>query len=41
MIRQNVKLAAYTFDSYWEDIGTMEAYYRANMNLIGEYHQLA
>jgi glucose-1-phosphate adenylyltransferase len=41
MLRQNIKISAYKFDSYWEDIGTMEAYYWANMNLIGEYPSLS
>jgi glucose-1-phosphate adenylyltransferase len=41
MLRQNIKISAYKFDSYWEDIGTMEAYYWANMNLIDEYPSLS
>lgn len=27
---------AYQFSGYWQDIGTVEAYYAANMELLGE-----
>jgi glucose-1-phosphate adenylyltransferase len=30
------KVFAYEFDGYWRDIGTVEAYYEANMDLINE-----
>lgn len=33
MVRQD-KVAAYKFNGYWQDIGTTEAYYQANMELI-------
>ena len=33
MVQQN-KVFAYRFDGYWRDIGTVEAYYEANMELI-------
>jgi glucose-1-phosphate adenylyltransferase len=29
------KVHAYEFESYWEDIGSIEAYYRASMRLLG------
>ncbi len=35
MVKQD-KVFAYRFDGYWQDIGTIEAYYTANMNLIDE-----
>lgn len=28
--------AAYIFNGYWEDIGTIESYYHANMSLLGK-----
>jgi glucose-1-phosphate adenylyltransferase len=33
MVRQD-KVFAYEFDGYWQDIGTPEAYYEANMGLL-------
>jgi glucose-1-phosphate adenylyltransferase len=30
------RVFAYRFDGYWRDIGTVEAYFKANMELIGE-----
>ncbi|HRR56137.1 MAG TPA: sugar phosphate nucleotidyltransferase, partial [Acidobacteriota bacterium] len=30
------KVYGYVFDSYWEDIGTIEAFYRANLDLTAE-----
>jgi glucose-1-phosphate adenylyltransferase len=30
------KVYAYEFDSYWQDIGTMEAYYEASMELLSQ-----
>ena len=33
MVRRD-KVAAYKFNGYWRDIGTTEAYYQANMELI-------
>jgi glucose-1-phosphate adenylyltransferase len=35
MVRQN-KVFAYRFEGYWQDIGTVEAYYEANMKLVRE-----
>jgi len=34
MVKQN-RVFAYKFDGYWQDIGTVEAYYQANMELMG------
>jgi glucose-1-phosphate adenylyltransferase len=33
MVRRD-KVAAYKFNGYWQDIGTTEAYYQANMELV-------
>jgi len=33
MVRRD-RVFAYEFDSYWQDIGTTEAYYEANMELV-------
>jgi glucose-1-phosphate adenylyltransferase len=30
------RVFAYKFNGYWQDIGTVEAYYQANMELLGE-----
>ena len=35
MVKQD-KVFAYKFNGYWEDIGTIEAYYGANMELTRE-----
>ncbi|MDD5431983.1 MAG: glucose-1-phosphate adenylyltransferase [Candidatus Omnitrophica bacterium] len=42
MLKKNLKIAAYNFDDenkrglqpYWRDIGTIDAYYEANMDLV-------
>jgi len=31
------RVFAYRFDGYWQDIGTPEAYYKANLDLMSEY----
>ncbi len=35
MVKRN-KVFAYKFNGYWRDIGTIEAYYEANMDLSGD-----
>jgi glucose-1-phosphate adenylyltransferase len=35
------RVFAYEFDSYWQDIGTVEAYYQANMELLSPSSSLA
>ncbi|MBI4186625.1 MAG: glucose-1-phosphate adenylyltransferase [Chloroflexi bacterium] len=35
MVRRD-RVFAYRFDGYWQDIGTVEAYYAANMELIAQ-----
>jgi glucose-1-phosphate adenylyltransferase len=39
MISQQ-KTFVYRFDSYWQDIGTLDAYYEANLDLVNERPQL-
>jgi len=34
------KAFGYRFDGYWQDIGTLEAYYEANLNLVSDRPQL-
>ncbi|MFV0519535.1 MAG: glucose-1-phosphate adenylyltransferase [Lachnospirales bacterium] len=34
MIEQNKKLFTYTFNSYWRDVGTIESFWQANMDLV-------
>lgn len=41
---ETLNVFAHTFDGYWEDIGTIAAFYRANINLAGssppfEFHR--
>jgi glucose-1-phosphate adenylyltransferase len=36
MVQQD-KVCAYEFEGYWQDIGTMKAYYEANMELLEEH----
>ncbi|MDY0020022.1 MAG: glucose-1-phosphate adenylyltransferase [Anaerolineae bacterium] len=36
-IEQGLKVFAYPFDGYWEDIGTIRAYYEANLDLASPY----
>ena len=34
MLGRGLKLNAYRFDGYWKDVGTIESYWQANMELI-------
>lgn len=34
MLNENQKIYAYRFNSYWKDVGTIESYWNANMELI-------
>ena len=34
------RVFAYEFDNYWQDIGTVEAYYKANMELLNSSSRL-
>lgn len=33
---EEYKVQSYTFDSYWRDVGTLDEYWRANLELISE-----
>jgi len=34
LLKQNKRLYTYTFKGYWKDVGTIESYYNANMELL-------
>lgn len=36
MMADDLSFYAYTFDDYWKDVGTVESYWRAHMDLLGE-----
>ncbi|MDO4540047.1 MAG: glucose-1-phosphate adenylyltransferase [Syntrophomonadaceae bacterium] len=36
MLKAERRLAAYRFSGYWRDVGTVESYYEANMDLLSE-----
>ncbi len=36
MLRENMKMYAYNFNGYWKDVGTVESYWEANMDLLDE-----
>ncbi|WP_226038070.1 glucose-1-phosphate adenylyltransferase [Aquibacillus saliphilus] len=36
MIADNLQLYAYRFDGYWKDVGTIESYWEAHMDLLKE-----
>ena len=36
MLAQKEKLYAYTFDGYWRDVGTVDSYWQASMDLLNE-----
>jgi len=36
MLNSGLKLFAYPFNGYWKDVGTIESYWEANMDLINE-----
>jgi len=40
MLAEGSHLAAYVWDGYWEDVGTVQAYFDANMDLIDPEHPL-
>ena len=37
---QSKKLYGYRFDDYWRDVGTLESYYQANMDLLDDIPKL-
>lgn len=40
LLSQNKRLFAYTFQGYWKDVGTVESYYNANMELLLDHPSL-
>ncbi|MCX7903371.1 MAG: glucose-1-phosphate adenylyltransferase [Caloramator sp.] len=40
MLKEGAKLYAYKFEGYWKDVGTVESYWEANMDLLKEDCQL-
>ena len=36
LLKDKKKLIAYEFTGYWKDVGTIESYYEANMNLLSD-----
>ncbi|WP_029161609.1 glucose-1-phosphate adenylyltransferase [Clostridium scatologenes] len=40
LLRKEKKLFAYPFEGYWKDVGTIESYWEANMDLLKENNQL-
>lgn len=36
MLLENMKMYAYHFSGYWKDVGTVESYWEANMDLLDE-----
>lgn len=40
MIKNNQKLFAYPFKGYWRDVGTIESFWEANMDLLSEDNNL-
>ncbi|MHC1719652.1 MAG: glucose-1-phosphate adenylyltransferase [Clostridiaceae bacterium] len=40
MLESKDKLYAYAFNGYWKDVGTVESYWEANLDLIKDYSSL-
>lgn len=40
LLNQGKKLYAYRFQGYWKDVGTIDSYYEANMDLLSQKPQL-
>ncbi|MGE4282955.1 MAG: glucose-1-phosphate adenylyltransferase [Clostridia bacterium] len=40
MLNSHLKLYAYPFQGYWKDVGTIESYWEANMDLVSDHPQL-
>src|SRR6056297_1767961 len=40
MMADNLNFYAYTFKDYWKDVGTVESYWQAHMDLLGENPEL-
>jgi glucose-1-phosphate adenylyltransferase len=40
LLKNNKKLFAYSFKGYWKDVGTIQSYWEANMDLLKEDNKL-
>ena len=40
MLADSARVFGYRFDGYWQDVGTIESYWRANMDLLADRPQL-
>jgi glucose-1-phosphate adenylyltransferase len=40
MIRKNARIFTYIFNGYWRDVGTIQSYWEANMDMLGENPEL-
>lgn len=40
MVADDLRLFAYQFDGYWKDVGTIQSYWEANMDMLDEELQL-
>src|SRR5918992_909148 len=40
MLEGNARVFGYRFDGYWQDVGTIESYWQANMDLLSEHPEL-
>lgn len=40
MLQENARMFAYPFSGYWKDVGTVESYWEANMDLLDEQSTL-
>lgn len=40
MLKDNQRLYTYRFNSYWKDVGTIESFWEANMDLLDERNKL-
>ncbi len=40
MLKEGIALYAYQFDGYWKDVGTVESFWEANMDLLSKDSQL-
>jgi glucose-1-phosphate adenylyltransferase len=40
MLKERVRLYAYPFTGYWKDVGTIDSYWQASMDLLDDPHKL-
>ncbi len=40
MLQANARVFGYRFEGYWQDVGTVESYWQANMDLLEEHPEL-